>query len=107
MLSAKIKDIKFRKSYFESEKKKLVNKVLFINLLNKKKYIKQNYNNKLTFSVLDNAVNKKYNSKVRVTRRCVFNNRNRGVVRSFGISRVYLRELMQFGLIPGYSKAVW
>lgn len=107
MLSAKIKDIKFRKSYSESEKKKIVNKVLFINLLNKKKYIKQNNNSSMTFSVLNNVLNRKYNSKVRITRRCVFNNRNRGVVRSFGISRVYLRELMQFGLIPGYSKAVW
>ena len=34
-------------------------------------------------------------------------NRGRGVLRPYGISRTLMRELMQFGVIPGYSKAVW
>ena len=45
--------------------------------------------------------------KTRITNRCVLNNRGRGVLRPYGISRTLLRELMQFGVIPGYSKAVW
>ena len=46
-------------------------------------------------------------SKTRITNRCVLNNRGRGVLRPYGISRTLMRELMQFGVIPGYSKAVW
>jgi len=42
-----------------------------------------------------------------MTNRCVLNNRGRGVLRPYGISRTLMRELMQFGVIPGYSKAVW
>ena len=51
----------------------------------------------------------KYNLKtrVRMTNRCVLNNRSRGVFRPYGISRVLMRDLMQFGILPGYAKAVW
>ena len=48
-----------------------------------------------------------FKSKVRITNRCVINNRSRGVFRPFGISRVLMRNLMHFGVLPGYSKAVW
>jgi ribosomal protein S14 len=103
MLSAKIKDIKFRKAYNQTEKKRRLNKFLFINLLNNKK----NNFEKLK-SVTPQFITKlHYNSKVRLTRRCVLNNRSRGVLRLFGVSRIQLRDMMQFGLIPGYSKAVW
>ena len=49
----------------------------------------------------------KFKFRVRMVNRCVINNRSRGVFRPFGISRVLMRTLMQFGLLPGYSKAVW
>jgi len=48
-----------------------------------------------------------FKSRVRMTNRCVVNNRGRGVFRPFGISRILMRNLIQFGLLPGYSKAVW
>jgi small subunit ribosomal protein S14 len=102
MLSSRIKDIKLRNSFSKVEKKKLLNKFLFVNLLNKKQSQTQ-----MTAVLLKSFLNKKYNSKVRNVRQCVFNGRTRGVLRDFGISRVYLRELMLFGLVPGYSKAVW
>lgn len=107
MLSSKVKDIKVRKFYNKSEKKKLINKFLFTNLLNKKNQENNKNIEKLNNIFLQKQLNNKRNSKIRIVRRCVFNNRNRGVLRSFGISRIYLRELMQFGIVPGYSKAVW
>jgi len=42
-----------------------------------------------------------------MSNRCVLNNRSRGVLRPYGISRILIRDLMQFGVIPGYSKSVW
>jgi ribosomal protein S14 len=104
MLSSKIKDIKFRCLFNKLEKQKIINKFIFTNLCNKKDV---SVSEKINWVTLKGISNKKYISKVRITRRCVFNNRSRGVVRSFGISRIYLRELMQFGMIPGYTKAVW
>jgi ribosomal protein S14 len=104
MLSAKIKDLKSRKIFENSEKSQKVGKFLFINSLNNKTV--KNVENLSTVFYLQSCLGKK-KSKVKITRRCVINNRNRSVVRPFGISRVYLRELLQFGGVPGYSKAVW
>jgi ribosomal protein S14 len=39
-----------------------------------------------------------YNSKTKITNRCVFNNRGRSVLRPYGISRMLLKDLMQFTL---------
>jgi ribosomal protein S14 len=100
----KIKDSKIRKLFCKNEKLRLVNKFIFTNLLNKNM---ETFLEKTRLVIVKNVLNKKYSSKVKITRRCIFNNRGRGVLRSFGISRMYLRELMQCGLIPGYSKAVW
>lgn len=61
----------------------------------------------VVISFLKNKNKIKNKSKTRMTNRCVLNNRGRGVLRPYGISRTLMRELMQFGVIPGYSKAVW
>ena len=61
----------------------------------------------VVISYLKNKNKIKNKSKTRMTNRCVLNNRGRGVLRPYGISRTLMRELMQFGVIPGYSKAVW
>ena len=61
----------------------------------------------VVISFLKNKNRIKNKSKTRMTNRCVLNNRGRGVLRPYGISRTLMRELMQFGVIPGYSKAVW
>ena len=128
MLSSKIKDIKIRKSFEKIEKIKKIKKFVFTNLLNNpfpesinsdntKLNFKNSIFNKtsilkfknyLSLFFLKNKKNKMLlKSKIRMTNRCVFNNRNRGVLRLYGISRSLLRELIQFGLIPGFSKAVW
>ncbi len=46
-------------------------------------------------------------SPVRLRNRCKLTGRPRGVYRKFGISRLCLREMALFGLIPGVTKASW
>jgi len=107
MLSKKIKDIKIRESFYKIEKLKKLKKFVFINLLNKteqKSLLLRNFF-LIFFSKNKQKISNK--SRVRMTNRCVINNRNRGVLRSYSISRVLLRNLMQFGIVPGFSKAVW
>jgi ribosomal protein S14 len=96
MLKSKVKDLKVRLSYHEYEKKNC------INVLNKRT---NSFCTRLCFFV--KKFKNKKSFKTRIIRRCVLNNRNRGVSRSFGLSRICLRELLQFGQIPGYSKAIW
>ena len=104
MLSLKKKDLKFRQKFLNNEQLKRVNKFLFVNTLNSNK----SSDLEKTFTVFSrDNLNRGLDSKVKITRRCIINNRNRSVIRPFGISRVYLRELLQFGLLPGYTKAVW
>ena len=99
MLSSQIKDLRGRNTFNELEKSRIINKFILFNLLNKRS---------CRISCLFFAKNlSDKNSKVRLVRRCVLSNRGRGVLRPFGISRIYLREMMRFGLIPGYAKAVW
>jgi small subunit ribosomal protein S14 len=104
MHSLKIKDLKSRSAFQKSEQFKLANKLIFTNTLNKNA---ENKSASKKFFFIERKRKSKLSSKVIITRRCIINNRGRGVFRPFGISRVYLRELLQFGLVPGYSKAVW
>ena len=46
-------------------------------------------------------------SPVRLHNRCKLTGRPRGYIRTFGISRVMLREMANQGLIPGVRKASW
>lgn len=102
MILSKVKDIKHRKQFFKRELLKRKIKFLFINLLNKN----QNVHNKSKQLYFFFKLKQKY-SKTKIVRRCIINNRSRGSLRFLGISRIYLRELLQFGIIPGYKKAVW
>lgn len=106
MLSTKIRDIKTRKLFYRVEKLKKIRKFLFINYLNNKKTTSFSKSS-LLISFLKKKQGLKDKTKVRVTNNCIFNNRNKGVLRPYGISRILLRNMFQFGVIPGYSKAVW
>jgi len=107
MLSKKIKDIKIRDSFYKIEKLKKLKKFVFINLINNEK-IKNGHSRNYFLSFFSKKKQKISNkSRVRMTNRCVLNNRSRGVLRPYSISRILLRNLMQFGIVPGYSKAVW
>lgn len=104
MLYLKLKNIKNQKIFNKIEKKKIINKYIFTNLINRSE-IKSNLQ-----SIFSNFVkmNKKINKKkIKLNRRCIFNNRGRSISRAFGISRSLLRHLMQSGIIPGYIKSVW
>jgi ribosomal protein S14 len=107
MLSAKIHDLKIRNSLYKIEKLKKINKFLFINFLNNKTTFSPLKRTSLLISFLKIKNKISLKARVRMTNRCVLNNRNRGVFRPFGISRILLRNLMQFGVLPGYFKAVW
>jgi small subunit ribosomal protein S14 len=46
-------------------------------------------------------------SRVRARNRCGLSGRPRGFYRKFRLSRIALRDLASFGLIPGVIKASW
>lgn len=103
MLTLKIKDQKLRKVFKKNENRTTILKFLYTNFLNKNKN-----ESKKSLKVEPFLVLKQKNfSKTKIVRRCIINNRGRGSIRPFNISRIKLRELFQFGIIPGYKKAVW
>ena len=107
MLSSKIKDVKLRNSLKRAEKIKKVKKFLFTALINRESEKETKIRSSIIISFLKDKKSISHKSKIRLTNRCVLTNRNKGVLRPYGISRVIMRDLMQFGIIPGYSKAVW
>ena len=46
-------------------------------------------------------------SKVRIKHRCDLSGRSKGYYRKLKLSRIALRELANFGQIPGMTKASW
>lgn len=46
-------------------------------------------------------------SKVRLRNRCEITGRPRGFYRKFKVSRIALREMASFGLLPGVKKSSW
>ena len=46
-------------------------------------------------------------SKVRIHHRCEFSGRSKGYYRKVKLSRIALRDLANFGQIPGMTKASW
>jgi ribosomal protein S14 len=107
MISSKIKDLKIRDSLKKIEKIRNVKKFLFVSMVQKNSLYKDNDRASIIISFLKDNNKIENKSKTRITNRCVLNNRGRGVLRPYGISRTLMRELMQFGVLPGYSKAVW
>lgn len=110
----KIKDLKNRKRFYTLEKLKLIQKFTLVNLINKlsqntqlklKKTIK--IKNFLFLFYLNRVKYLRLTSKTRLLRRCLITGRNRSVLRSFNLSRIVLRDFIQFGILPGYQKSVW
>lgn len=46
-------------------------------------------------------------SPTRLRNRCLLSGRPRGILKYFGISRHFIRELAHEGLLPGVQKASW
>lgn len=97
-----IKNKKLRKKYFGIEKLKYIQKFIFINLLNSPKKTK-----KLVpvFSMFFKDLNKI--SKTEIKNKCVITGRNRSVDKKYSFSRIVMLDMLRFGIIPGYKKAVW
>ncbi len=107
MISSKVKDLKVRQSLKKIERIRNIKKFLFVSMVQKDKFSKNVSFSSTILSFLKDKNSVASRVKTRITNRCVLNNRGRGVLRPYGISRTLLRELMQFGVIPGHSKAVW
>lgn len=99
MLSKKIKDLKIRKEFKRNECFNTTLKFLSTNFFNSNKDVPRCN----TFSM----IKQRNFSKTKIVRRCILTNRSRGSIRPYNISRIRLRELLQFGIIPGYKKSVW
>jgi len=105
MLSSKIKDLKNRKLFIKVENNKLLYKFLLINIVNNPFTLEPK---KLFFLKFFKKFNRlKYKSSTRILNKCVLSNRNKKTFKKFKLSRLMTKELLTFGLIPGYKKAVW
>ena len=105
MLASKRKDLLLRKKFFKIEKLKKIKKFLTIHLLCNPR-VSNRINPSLLFLTKKNKLHTR-NSKVRIKNICVNTNRTRGVSKFFSLSRLSQKDLIQFGIIPGYIQAVW
>ncbi len=110
MLFSKVKDVKARKLLKRNEYKLKCEKYVFINILSKLHDIiinkKLNESSILKSLYFESKYKKRF-TKTRLIRRCVLTDRTKAVNRSFNLSRNIFRNMLQFGLVPGYKKAVW
>jgi len=103
MLSLKYKDIKKRFLFCKRELDKHAFKAFFINAAhNKSLSVSERKKLNLFYSI--NLSHK--HSKTKIQRRCLLTNRGRVSNSKFGISRIKLRELLKFNIIPGNKTAI-
>jgi ribosomal protein S14 len=110
MLFSKIKDLKLRKLFYKFEYKNKINTFIRLNLVYNASILLCN-SKKLIFlyNSLSTNKNKKLNrySKIKIVKRCIFTNRTKNIFKTYKLSQSNLRELISFGIVPGYKKAVW
>jgi len=109
----KFKNLKTISVYKKEENFLKISKFLFIyllNLLQVKKFDKDQkvkiYTLRKQFLFLTKLMQKQ-SSKTKIYRNCIMTGRSRGVFRPYGLSRCALKELITFGRLPGYTKAIW
>lgn len=108
----KFKNEKQLKQFQKKEKFLKIYKFLFIYLLNILQFKKSEFytdielkNLRKQFIFLQLLSSKI--SKVKLYRNCILTGRSRAVTRPYGLSRCILKELIQYGTLPGYKKAIW
>ena len=105
MFFKKKKDLLLRNSFLKVEKLRLLKKFLKTTILST---ISTPFSSlKVKRLIVSKRLSSNKISKTRIVRRCVLTNRSRSSLRPYNISRIRFRELLQFGIIPGYYKAVW
>jgi ribosomal protein S14 len=100
MFIKKKKDFFFIKKNLKLEKLKMI-----LSFLIKNNSFKLQH--KIKFLIIKKLQRINLVSKTKIVRRCILTNRGRSSTRPFNISRMVLRELLQFSILPGYQKAVW
>jgi ribosomal protein S14 len=50
---------------------------------------------------------KKNTYKNKILKRCLITDRTKSVYKPFNLSRSIFKDLLQYGLVPGYKKAAW
>lgn len=112
MLFSKVRDLNLRANFAKKEHFRRVNKFVKINLLTKRFNVKKQQSKKkrkkkvyLLKAIL--AEKSARCSKIRLVKRCLLTNRSKSVLSPYNLGRNILRDLLQFGIIPGYKKAVW
>jgi ribosomal protein S14 len=102
----KIKDTLHRQNFKKFELQYKLKYFVYKNILsfiNKNNSISVKNKKLIFFHILKK---KKKNFSTKIVRRCILTNRSKSF-RPFKISRILSRELIGFGIIPGYTKAVW
>lgn len=99
----KLKDFNLRLLFSKKENSFLVNKFLFVNLLNNNKILPVKFIN--YFLALKKR--KKFFFSNRMVNRCVITNTNKSTFRSMKVSRRIFRDLLLVGIIPGHKKSAW
>ena len=106
MYYLKVKDQKYRNHFKKFEIKLKLKKFIIKNLfavLSYKSEILVAQKKNIYYQLLKR---KKKNILNKIVRRCILTNRSKSI-RFLKISRIQAKELISFGIIPGYTKAVW
>lgn len=96
----KKKSDKIRNNFVKFELKKNIYKYVFIYSMNKS--FEKSY--KYSFSKLCSRFRI---SKSKIKTRCILTNRGKSIYKKYNLSRIALRQMVQFGVLPGYTKAAW
>jgi ribosomal protein S14 len=100
MLFSKVKDTKNKLKFLRNEYKNKINKFIFINLTSSTK--------KRAFKLQTSYFFYKFNkARAKLIKRCLLTNTSKSINNYYGYSRSIYRKLIQFGIIPGFKKAVW
>lgn len=97
------KDLKNRFLFNKIEINRRISKFLLLKICR----ISKKHLRKVLFYRFFNTRRRHLSVSNKIVRRCILTNRGRGITARLKISRVILREMLQFGVVPGYKKAVW
>jgi small subunit ribosomal protein S14 len=92
------KDYAFRRAFSKKELLYLIVKSLISDLRLPIKY---------RFFFFSRLNSYKMSSRVRIVNRCLLSSRAGGIVRDFRISRMFFRELANFGYLAGFMRSSW
>lgn len=108
----KYKNLTMLNKFKKKENSLKINKFLFIFLLNffqfknLDSYTKTELRNIRRQFIFLSQFSTKI-SKTKLFRNCILTGRSRAVNRPYGLSRCALKELVQYGRLPGYTKSIW